>query len=333
MFLFRPGRKTLFYSFLLSFLFLIAGCKNQDSSPSIDPTQLTVISPGGIRQEILDSLEVKLTYANLPGTAEPFFSAVNFLKYNRENLPANADLLILVSTANVLSDSSFGRFLSPGLISRVTKDDDVLFLKKDDLFRMGQTIWIILYNSDSGLRNFVAARFPAAVATIISTNIKRVMAYDQPRSRYEEGHSEEILVEWGIDLRLPEGFERVDSLPSGRSLFRRGAGTKTEEWMMISGISDSVLGNPDELRDRVLKETIRYQDGSSMRTTSYLEYLGKPGYFRGNWETSPYPMAGIYTARFLSKGSGIIYIEAGIYSPGRNKTLNLLRLEKLLRDL
>lgn len=333
MFLFRPGRKTLFYSFLLSFLFVLAGCKNQDSGPSIDPTQLTVISPGGIPEEILDSLEVTLTNANLPGTAEPFFSAVNFRKYNRENLPTNTDLLILVSTAAALSDSSLGRVLSPGLIARVTKDNEVLFLKKDDLHRKGQTVWFVLYHSDSGLRNFVTARFPAAVATIISTNIRKVMSYDQSRSGYEEGHSEEILAEWGIDLRLPEGFERVDSVPSGRSLFRRGAGTKTEEWMMICGISDSIDGNPDELRDKAVMESIRYQDGSSMRTTSYLEYLGKPGYFRGKWETSPYPMAGVYTARLLTKGGGIIYVEAGIYSPGRNKTLNLLRLEKLLRDL
>lgn len=333
MFLFRPGRKTLFYSLLLFSLFVLAGCKNPDSSPSIDPTQITVISPGGIPVDILDSLEVTLAKANLPGTAEPFFSAINSLSYNRENLPTNADLLILVSTAAALSDSSLGRVLSPGLISRVTKEDEVLFLKKDDLYRKGQTIWFILHNSDSGLQKFVAARFPAAVATMISTNIKRVMAYDQSRSRYEKGHSEEILAEWGIDLRLPEGFERVDSVPSGSTLFRRGAGTKTEEWMMISGISGSIEGNPDELRDNAVKESIRYQDGSSMRTTSYLEYLGKPGYFRGNWETSPYPMAGVYTARLLSNGGGIIYIEAGIYSPGRNKTLNLLRLEKLLRDL
>lgn len=333
MFLFRPGRKTLFYSLLFSISLFLTGCKNDSPGVSNDPTQLTVITLKGIPRAVQDSLEVKLGNVKLPGTTEPFFSSVTYPAYDRGNLPKNSDILFLVSTAGARSDSSFGRVFSTDLLSRVAGDDEALFLKKEDLYRKGQTVWFVLYHSDTGLQKFITSRFDAAAATIMSTCIRRIMSADQSRSRYEKELSVDIQDKWGIGLRLPEGFEKNDSISSSHSLFRRGAGTKTEEWILIGAVSGSPEMKPDELRDRATRETIRYQDGSTMRTVSSFEYLGKPGFFRGNWETTPYPMAGVFTARLLDKGGKMIYIEAGIYSPGRNKTLNLLRLEKLLRDL
>lgn len=333
MFPFNPGRILFSFFLLLSTIFVITGCKRENSFVANDPTQIAVIDLSGTDRRIIERLDSTLNEVQLPGTTEPFFSSVEFGPFNSEKMPETPNLFLLVSTATVKSDTALGRLFSKDVLSKADISDEAVFIKRESLFYDGQIVWFLVYNSNEGLQRFIVNRISSASATMMSTNINRIISRDGTGSRYDRELSAAITREWGIELKLPDGFEEVDSLRSGNALYRRGAGTKTEEWMLISEIKgvDSIA--IDSVRDVVTGKLIRYQDGSQMKTVSSFNYLGRSGYYRGKWETSPYPMAGLFTARILKKGSRALYIEAGIYSPGRNKTSNLLRLEKLLRDL
>ncbi len=333
MFPFDPGR-ILFFSFLLlTSVFLLAGCKSGTSYVPTDPTQITVVDFSGTERQIIEVLDSALNSVQLAGTSEPFFSSVEIRPLDRGKLPQSSNLLILISTATLQTDTALKRIFSKEVLDKTLRSDEALFIKRDNLFFEGQVAWLLLYPTTKGLQSFIDTRLSPAIATIMSTNINRIITRNQPDSRYEKDISALIIRDWAIDLKLPEGFEAIDSLSRGSALYRRGAGTKTEEWILISDIKDADSIGINSLRDSITERLIRYQDGSKMRTVTGFEYLGSPGYYRGRWETAPYPMAGLFTTRIVKQGKKTIYIEAGIYSPGRNKTLNLLRLEKLLRDL
>ena len=330
---FSPGK----FRFLIPsifFLFLaISGCDKKDEIPQSDPTHLEVLLSYDTTNSLTERIDSFFRAIYLPGTNEPFFDEVPVSVYQPGKIPRVPNLLLILSTSTIANDTLLHRIFTKPLLAKVTRGNRAEFFMKENLFYTGQTLWIVVYTKPAELEELISNRFTLISATIMSTSITKVLKRDIGKSGKESSLSEEVRVVAGVDLKVPEGFEKVKGTPAGSILLRRGAGTKTEEWILINELQNVQMTFSMGIRDSITAKIIRYQDGSAMKSISMFNYLGDGSYFRGSWETYPYPMAGVFTSRVLNKGKKRIYIEAGIYSPGRNKTLNLLRLEKMIRDL
>ncbi len=331
--LFSQGKSLFLIPPILFLILAISGCGKREEIPQSDPTRLEILLSSGTTSTLTEKIDSIFRAIYLPGTKEPFFDEVPVSVYQPGKIPRVPNLLLIVSTSTIAKDTLLQRIFTKPLLARVTRGNRAEFFMKEDLFYTGQTLWIVVYNKQSELEELISSRFASISATIVSTSINKVLKRDAGKSGEETSLSEEIRSFWGIDPKVPEGFEKVKGTPVGSVLLRRGAGTKTEEWILIHELKNDSLTFSVEMRDSITSKIMKYQDGSTMKSVSTFNYLGDSSHFRGSWETYPYPMAGVFTSRVLNRGKKRIYIEAGIYSPGRNKTLNLLRLEKMIRDL
>ncbi len=331
--LFSPGKPLLLSPAILIFLLAITGCDKKQEIPHSDLTHLEVLVSNGTTSTLTEKIDSLFRGVYLPGTKEPFFDVVPVNVYQTGKVSRVSNLLLIVSTSAIAKDTLLQRIFTKTLLARVTRGSRAEFFMKEDLIYTGQTLWVIVYNKPAELEELISSGFNLVSATMVSTCINKMIKRETVKSGEESSLSEEIQSIWGLELRIPEGFEKIKGTSAGSALLRRGAGTKTEEWLLIHELQNGSDTVTARLRDSIIMKLIKYQDGSVMKTVSMFNYLGDNLHFRGSWETHPYPMAGIFTSRVLIRGKKRIYVEAGIYSPGRNKTLNLLRLEKMIRDL
>lgn len=386
-------------TFLLLLIALtLFGCKPGKEDSYGNKTEMSVLLSADIsdsNRQLQDSL---LTDLKLPGTDEPFFSDINFRSIATDNIPRTANILIVTTVNNLKNSEELKGIFSEKLLKRVVQNNTPVFLKKDNLFYDDQLVWFILCNGNDDLSRFLKEQYNSVLATVMSTNISKIISKAGRKPRIERDLKEEVTEKWGIELQVPEGFESAAKPSDSYTMLRRGAGTKTEEWIFIAEIKgftpsavdssggigssfrtsggkgdkntaadkltvvngsleksgqsnkgtategEALIGDENnsltgmqryiaDLRDSLLLNAIKYNDGSRMRTTQLQFYSGDKSLFRGMWETNPYPMAGLFSGRVLKKEGRSFYLEVGVYSPGRNKTLNLLRLEKVIRSL
>lgn len=332
-------RCNLFRFYFPLFLFSLAliSCNNQLPESSGKITEIQIITDEtvtGSQQEIIDSV---ISSVSLEGLNEPFFESVTFIKQNFDKTPSGKNLLIFLRTSSGLMAQRFKNIFSNEVISGAETGSEPVIIRKDNLFYNGQTVWFMIYGREFNLDTFLTASSVTLIQKMKDDclNISRSSKIPE---KYEKEISDSIKLVSAVDIRVPVGFEPALPLNhKGWSLLRRGAGTKTEEWILVAEIPDtgslSDTSQMRNIRDDVIRKAIVYRDGSVMKTGRLFMDSTLNNSFRGDWTTSPYPMAGVFTGRILKQGTKTFYIEAGIYSPGRPKTLNLLRLENMIRSV
>ncbi|MBN8544778.1 MAG: DUF4837 family protein [Ignavibacteria bacterium] len=326
-----------FSSLLLLLSLIFISCNNQQPESSGKLTDIQIITDEtvtGSQKGIVDSV---ISTVSLDGMSEPFFESVTFIKQNFDKTPSGKNLLIFLRTSSSLMNQRFKSIFRDEVISRAEKGSEPVIIRKENLFFNGQTVWFLIYGREFNLDSFLTSSSVSLIQKIKDNCLSTSRSEKKPE-KYEKEISDSVKLIHGIDFKIPVGFEAALPLnKKGFSLLRRGAGTKTEEWILIAEITDTI-SNYDtsqiiKIRDVVIPKAIVYRDGSVMKTGRLLLDSIVINSFRGDWTTSPYPMAGVFTGRILKLGTKVFYIEAGIYSPGRPKTLNLLRLENMIRNL
>lgn len=333
--MFRFSLSKLVSLLLVSSLFV--GCDHELSESSGKINEIQVITDELISESQKTAIDSISQTVSLDGLNEPFFESITFIKPDFSKIPSGKNLLIILNITSQVMKERFIDIFSNRVILTVQKNNSPLVIKKENLFYKDQAVWFVLYSSAAPIENFLKGKFLNLLENIRDDGIK-ISFNTEHKSEYEKALSDSVKSITGITIRIPLGFQAVTTVKSGSNLlFRRGVGTKTEEWIIIAELAQSQnLKDSTEranLRDKILEQMILYTDGSVMKTGKVIIDKSDINYFRGDWITSPYPMAGLYTAKILKTNGKTYFVEGGIYSPGRSKVLNLLRLENMLRAI
>ncbi|MBK7867056.1 MAG: DUF4837 family protein [Ignavibacteriales bacterium] len=318
---------------LLFFPFLTNCTENRpDSIGSV--TELDVILDSSINLFTVDQIESSIVKFRVQGFNEPFFERVSFQGTVQGKIPRSKNLLLILESGSPLFNSTFAELFDPQFLKSVASSDNPITLVKNDLFYQGQKVYIILISGNKPDPKKYLNTLSQLVDKMVQSSIRSIR--QEQVENYNEELSQTLFDSLGISIRIPVGFELTPMKNNNSSfLIRRGVGTKTEEWITISPLTDSLESPKNEIefrqqRTNMLSQLIQFTDGSTMETPSAVMIDTDGLRFRGEWITKPYPMSGFYSGKLVESRKGLFYIEAGIYSPGRSKTLNLLRLENFL---
>lgn len=322
---------------IVLFLFfspLLSNCTDNKSESIGSITEVEVILDKNINFVTRDQIEASIVKFRIRGINEPFFETIEIHGSVPGKIPRSKNLLLILESGSPLFNSTFAELFDPQFIRAVNSSNKPITLIKNDLFYLGQTVYIILMSPGKVTPSKFLNSLSQLINKMILSSIKSLRREDFENFNYELSHS--LADSLQISIKIPPGFELIPLKNYNSSvLMRRGVGTKTEEWITVTSLSDSFWSPRNEidfkqLRDNLQSKLIKFSDGSLMTTNSAVRLDTEGKRFRGEWVTEPYPIAGFYSGKFVESKKGIFYIEAGIYSPGRSKTLNLLRLENIL---
>lgn len=319
---------------ILLFFPLLTNCTENRPDSIGSATELDVILDPKLNFVTVDQLESSIVKFRIRGFNEPYFERVSFQGTVQGKMPRSKNLLLILESGSPLFNSTFAGLFDPQFLETATSSANPVTLVKNDLFYQGQKVYIILMSGNKPDPKKYLNTLSQLVDKIVQSSIKSIS--QEQVENYNEEFSQTLFDSLGISIRIPVGFE-LSPLQNNNSSFlmRRGVGTKTEEWITLSPVADSIQVPKNEIefrqmRTNILSQLIQFTDGSIMETPSAVIIDTDGLRFRGEWITKPYPMSGFYSGKLVESRKGLFYIEAGIYSPGRSKTLNLLRLENFL---
>lgn len=324
----------LFLFLLLLFFPLLTNCTEKKPDSIGFSSELDVILDPNIDYISTEQVETSIYKFRIRGIDEPFFEQVSIRLKDSVKIPRNKNLLLILESGSPLFNNTFADLFDPQFLKSLSSSDYPVTIVKNDLFYRGQRVYIILTSPDKIDTPKLFTILSQMTEKIIISSIGKIR--NEIVENYDEKLSQILADSLGIPIQIPIGYQLVLSKNDNTSfLMRRGVGSKTEEWIVITHLTSSVVPpqNRDEFikfRTKVVSQLIQFSDGSLMQTRS-AEVIDSAGFrFRGEWVTEPYPMSGIYTGKIVKSKKGKLYIEAGVYSPGRSKTLNLLRHENFL---
>lgn len=316
------------------FIPLLTNCTENRPDSIGSVTELDVIHDPSINFVTVDQIESSIMKFRIQGFNEPFFERVSFQGTVQGKIPRSQNLLLILESGSPLFNSTFAELFDPQFLKSVASSDNPITLVKNDLFYQGQKVYIILISGNKPDPKKYLNTLSQLVDKMVQSSIRSIR--QEQVENYNEELSQRLFDSLGISIRIPVGFELTPIKNNNSSfLIRRGVGTKTEEWITISPLTDSLESPKNEIefrqqRTNILSQLIQFTDGSTMETPSAVMIDTDGLRFRGEWITKPYPMSGFYSGKLVESKKELFYIEAGIYSPGRSKTLNLLRLENFL---
>ncbi len=324
------------FPFILLLLFspLLTTCTENKSDSIGSATELDVILDPAITSVTTDQVESSILQFRIQGVKEPFFERVSIQGSVSGKIPRSKNLLLILESGSILFNSTFFSLFDPQFLQTFTSSSNSVTLVKNDLFYSGQKVFIILTSQNTPDTKKYLNTLSQLTQKIVESSLRSIS--EEPVENYNEELSQTVFDSLGISVQIPSGFELTLSRQSSHAFWmRRGVGTKTEEWIVITPTDNPALPTDKEIefkpiRNDLLAQLIQFSDGSIMKTNS-AKMIDRSGLrFRGEWVTEPYPMAGIYSAKIFNSKNKMYYVEAGIYSPGRPRLLNLLRLEKSL---
>jgi hypothetical protein len=330
--MFRSNKLPLIL--LLLFLPLLTNCTENKSDSIGSVTELDIILDPNINFVTPEQIESSIYKFRIRGISESFFERVSIYRTVAGKIPRSKNLLLILESGSTLFNSTFSSLFDPQFLKTVNSSDNPVTLIKNDLFYLGQKVYIIVTGEKTPDPVKYLKTLSQLTDKIVESSIRSIRK--EGVQNFNEELTQTLIDSLGISVQIPTGFEMTLLMNNTSSfLMRRGVGTKTEEWIVITPLNDSVISTIKEneftqLRTKLLAHLIQFSDGSMMDTHTAVLIDAKALRFRGEWVTKPYPMAGSYSGKIVESKKGSFYIEAGIYSPGRPKTLNLLRLENTL---
>ncbi len=319
---------------LLLFFPLLTNCTENKPESIGFVTKLDIILDPDIHFVTPEQIESTIYKYRIRGINESFIESVSIHMAVPAKIPRNKNLLLILESGSPVFNSTFSSLFDPQFLKTVDASVSPVTLVKSDLFYHGQQVYIILTGKKTADPVNYLNTLSLLINKMVESSIRSIRG--EAVKDYDEELTRTLVDSLGISVQIPTGFE-VSLFKNNLSSFllRRGVGTKTEEWIVITPLNYSfvspIKGNAfKQLRTKLLSQFIQFSDGSLMHTQS-ADAIDSAGLrFRGEWVTNPYPMSGIYTGKIVESKKGKFYIEAGIYSPGRSKSLNLLRLENYL---
>jgi hypothetical protein len=327
------------YSFRI-FLFLpllfFSNCTNHKPTSLGKINELQIITDSSVSTKEINQIDSIYLTMQVRGIDESFFERIIFHSTPLNNTFLSKNLSVILNINSSVFSNYFQRYFSKEALVRVRISTAPVLFFQNDLFAENQLVSFILFSDKNSISSF----FKQKLSTFADELLSRTLFQFEKEYHISEGEpeiSELILSRWALKVEIPKGFEVVTKSKNIRYLLlRRGAGTKTEEWIFFSEIESKQLMNIDssafiQFRNRLADEIVSFSDSSKMKTKEITFVSERSLIFRGEWYSEPYPMGGMFSGKIIQIKDKTIYVEAGIYSPGRNKTMNLLRLEKGLK--
>lgn len=330
--MFRSNKLPLIL--LLLFFPLLTNCTENKPDSIGSFTELDIILDTNIDFVTTEQIESSIYKYRIRGINESFIERVSIHRTVSGKIPRSKNLLLILESGSTLFNSTFLSLFDPQFLKTLNSLNSPVTLVKNDLFYEGQKVYIILTSEKSADPAKYLNTLSQLTNKIVESSMKLIRK--EAVENFNEELTQTLIDSLGISVQIPTGFEMtLFNNDTSSFLMRRGVGTKTEEWIVISPLKDSVVSIIKEndfkqLRTKLLTPLIQFSDGSLMKTHTAVAVDDEALRFRGEWVTEPYPMSGSYSAKIVVSKKGMFYIEAGIYSPGRPKTLNLLRLENAL---